>query len=132
MYFFCFFFLMIRRPPRSTRTDTLFPYTTLFRSLDRAEAVEARRLLVEAEQDRRRLQGNRGERVDRDAAVAPRGVPRGDHGHAGREAAKGAAEGKGIEGHRTATSSADLRAPPGDGGRIVLTNERARWGERGG
>src|SRR3546814_14316356 len=26
------FFLMIRRPPRSTRTDTLFPYTTLFRS----------------------------------------------------------------------------------------------------
>src|SRR3546814_4160186 len=27
------FFLMIRRPPRSTRTDTLFPYTTLFRSL---------------------------------------------------------------------------------------------------
>src|SRR3546814_19752224 len=30
--YFCFFFLMIRRPPRSTRTDTLFPYTTLFRS----------------------------------------------------------------------------------------------------
>src|SRR3546814_10977748 len=29
---FLFFFLMIRRPPRSTRTDTLFPYTTLFRS----------------------------------------------------------------------------------------------------
>src|SRR3546814_14676247 len=28
-----FFFLMIRRPPRSTRTDTLFPYTTLFRSV---------------------------------------------------------------------------------------------------
>src|SRR3546814_14304676 len=36
MYFiasvYIFFFLMIRRPPRSTRTDTLFPYTTLFRS----------------------------------------------------------------------------------------------------
>src|SRR3546814_6979611 len=31
-FFFVFFFLMIRRPPRSTRTDTLFPYTTLFRS----------------------------------------------------------------------------------------------------
>src|SRR3546814_18662815 len=29
---FFFFFLMIRLPPRSTRTDTLFPYTTLFRS----------------------------------------------------------------------------------------------------
>src|SRR3546814_4302033 len=32
MLFYCFFVLMIRRPPRSTRTDTLFPYTTLFRS----------------------------------------------------------------------------------------------------
>src|SRR3546814_4584647 len=29
---FLFFFLMRQRPPRSTRTDTLFPYTTLFRS----------------------------------------------------------------------------------------------------
>src|SRR3546814_16769555 len=28
---------MIRRPPRSTRTDTLFPYTTLFRSINEAE-----------------------------------------------------------------------------------------------
>src|SRR3546814_20720260 len=28
----CFFFLMILRPPRSTRTDTLFPYTTLVRA----------------------------------------------------------------------------------------------------
>src|SRR3546814_3084483 len=32
MSLLAFFFLMIRRPPRSTRTDTLFPYTTLFRS----------------------------------------------------------------------------------------------------
>src|SRR3546814_16739436 len=30
--FVLIFLLMIRRPPRSTRTDTLFPYTTLFRS----------------------------------------------------------------------------------------------------
>src|SRR3546814_11846702 len=30
---------MIRRPPRSTRTDTLFPYTTLFRSLRRVERL---------------------------------------------------------------------------------------------
>src|SRR3546814_14251893 len=46
-----FFFLIRRRPPRSTRTDTLFPYTTLFRSLhvhhlvgmrtDAAEQTEA-------------------------------------------------------------------------------------------
>src|SRR3546814_17004337 len=49
---------MIRRPPRSTRTDTLFPYTTLFRSVagqDRAGAghrevvhVEDRQRIVEA------------------------------------------------------------------------------------
>src|SRR3546814_16191209 len=36
VYFFVVFCLMIRRPPRSTRTDTLFPYTTLFRSGDAA------------------------------------------------------------------------------------------------
>src|SRR3546814_13147146 len=35
-----FFFLMIRRPPRSTRTDTLFPYTTLFRAADAVEKIE--------------------------------------------------------------------------------------------
>src|SRR3546814_8863780 len=34
------FFVRIRRPPRSTRTDTLFPYTTLFRSGRRHVAVE--------------------------------------------------------------------------------------------
>src|SRR3546814_3576900 len=42
---------MIRRPPRSTRTDTLFPYTTLFRSLDRpfqrtARAGPGRRMVA--------------------------------------------------------------------------------------
>src|SRR3546814_10574828 len=38
-----FFFLRIRRPPRSTRTDTLFPYTTLFRSDGLGEARRAER-----------------------------------------------------------------------------------------
>src|SRR3546814_11010917 len=37
-------FLMIRRPPVSTRTDTLFPYTTLFRSL--ADAVGSAGVLI--------------------------------------------------------------------------------------
>src|SRR3546814_2952118 len=37
------FFLMIRRPPRSTRTDTLFPYTTLFRSARHDAAPRAPR-----------------------------------------------------------------------------------------
>src|SRR3546814_15616904 len=35
MYLLFVFFLMLRRPPRSTLTDTLLPYTTLFRSPDR-------------------------------------------------------------------------------------------------
>src|SRR3546814_5109993 len=38
-YYWCFFFLMIRRPPRSTRTDTLFPYTTLFRSVSNSTRI---------------------------------------------------------------------------------------------
>src|SRR3546814_8169575 len=50
-----FFFFMIRRPPRSTRTDTLFPYTTLFRSsgvlitafATRAKPVASGSLIVE-------------------------------------------------------------------------------------
>src|SRR3546814_3779062 len=37
-------FLMIRRPPRSTRTDTLFPYTTLFRSAGADRGPGHRRL----------------------------------------------------------------------------------------
>src|SRR3546814_9682422 len=48
-----FFFLMIRRPPRSTRTDTLFPYTTLFRS--RLDDVA-----VEPGQDEPRRNGRHG------------------------------------------------------------------------
>src|SRR3546814_4597510 len=36
---------MIRRPPRSTRTDTLFPYTTLFRSVQRIFEAEADRAM---------------------------------------------------------------------------------------
>src|SRR3546814_20764159 len=42
---------MIRRPPRSTRTDTLFPYTTLFRSRTRVGAFEQARGLVAGERE---------------------------------------------------------------------------------
>src|SRR3546814_14088290 len=45
----CLFFLMIRRPPRSTRTDTLFPYTTLFRSLPESRVL---RSLLPSHRDR--------------------------------------------------------------------------------
>src|SRR3546814_4994620 len=39
---------MIRRPPRSTRTDTLFPYTTLFRSERRGELGQLAGILLDA------------------------------------------------------------------------------------
>src|SRR3546814_13318386 len=48
MYFFFLFFLIIRRPPISTRTDTLFPYTTLFRSMIGTRQMEC--VLSPAEQ----------------------------------------------------------------------------------
>src|SRR3546814_3320093 len=64
-----FFFLMIRRPPRSTRTDTLFPYTTLFRS-DRAIGHDQRcgEGIVEPGGDRRR-QMNIGHNIFGDPAI---------------------------------------------------------------
>src|SRR3546814_12225682 len=59
-----FFFLMIRLPPRSTRTDTLFPYTTLFRSrrgggAGRDDRAGARRLRAAAAGGIRRAPSNR-------------------------------------------------------------------------
>src|SRR3546814_4293328 len=42
------YFLRIRRPPRSTRTDTLFPYTTLFRSSRRKTGCGAIRISISA------------------------------------------------------------------------------------
>src|SRR3546814_17272198 len=42
------FFLIIRRPPRSTRTDTLFPYTTLFRSFDKLPLTDS---IADAEEE---------------------------------------------------------------------------------
>src|SRR3546814_20747662 len=57
--YFIFFFLMIRRPPRSTLTDTLFPYTTLFRS-------ELRRL---------RRRDRQGEAGGRQGQICPQDRP---------------------------------------------------------
>src|SRR3546814_3902844 len=75
LIFTLFFFLMIRRPPRSTRTYTLFPYTTLFRSDQRHAARQIEQAAVgtgldpEANAQRtgsksRRWQGNRGGAVE--------------------------------------------------------------------
>src|SRR3546814_14316979 len=70
MMFFLCFFLMIRRPPRSTRTDTLFPYTTLFRSHP-AGGLLAQRALVDV------FGQDRADRVGEDHFHA-RGVLRAD------------------------------------------------------
>src|SRR3546814_20309548 len=75
MLIFVFFFLMIRRPPRSTRTDTLFPYTTLFRSEDHPERERA--LEVDREQMREigeidAAGGEHREHIDSDADHADR------------------------------------------------------------
>src|SRR3546814_12723071 len=47
MHFFFVVCLTLRRPPRSTRTDTLFPYTTLFRSPALAGGIKAQTLFRE-------------------------------------------------------------------------------------
>src|SRR3546814_5716028 len=69
---------MIRRPPRSTRTDTLFPYTTLFRSADfhgiaQSYAVTGVRLLLDQGDTLRHLslrQGGERLAVEKHAAVS--------------------------------------------------------------
>src|SRR3546814_10001635 len=65
---------MIRRPPRSTRTDTLFPYTTLFRSgaERRAAALDGRqcRAAIAASTPRRRAVGGGGQLLCARAARA--------------------------------------------------------------
>src|SRR3546814_12365565 len=62
LFVFFIFFLMIRRPPRSTRTDTLFPYTTLFRS-PRAgpNRSSARQCAIELAGNQRQPHGGRSE-----------------------------------------------------------------------
>src|SRR3546814_10831692 len=58
---FVFFFLMIRRPPRSTRTDTLFPYTTLFRSRPAGRPGRPRRRAHAAGQGAGQGHGRKGQ-----------------------------------------------------------------------
>src|SRR3546814_14204388 len=97
---FIVFFLMIRRPPRSTRTDTLFPYTTLFRS--RRSARWARSPSAEGDRGRPARKGSRGP-----ASVSPSVWPaprRSEGRHTSR--ARSAAGGPGV---RLAPAGRDLR-----------------------
>src|SRR3546814_18845696 len=89
---------MIRRPPRSTRTDTLFPYTTLFRSVDVGRIVgagemqaDARKLLAEAAEPRHQPERQQGGHTAYRQVAAGRGA-----GHAqgrGGDLAEGGGEG---------------------------------------
>src|SRR3546814_6768711 len=60
---------MVVRPPRSTRTDTLFPYTTLFRSIGLCDLVEALRDQVGADA----VAGHEGERGLEEVEPSERG-----------------------------------------------------------
>src|SRR3546814_15265093 len=68
---------MIRRPPRSTRTDTLFPYTTLFRAALRGAVEEGGRQRRHAAQGERQMPRQLGQRDAGMAADRLRPAPRG-------------------------------------------------------
>src|SRR3546814_16386366 len=101
---------MIRRPPRSTRTDTLFPYTTLFRSqVDRsgvaAGVVGAGRGLAVVEPGRLRQLpehvGHRRRAAEVDLFLAERGHWQRGFGVEAAEEAAGAGDGIGVGGGRS-------------------------------
>src|SRR3546814_5864568 len=72
---------MIRPPPRSTRTDTLFPYTTLFRSLAQLRAAD----VVALEAEGGIAAGSQGAgQGDRRRAAQQRAAVKGKHGHEAR------------------------------------------------
>src|SRR3546814_18885798 len=89
---------MIRRPPRSTRTDTLFPYTTLFRSY-RHRNLELREKLAQSRyRDLAQQDDQRGDQVD-DADVArpdQHQDHRGDHDFVGHRIEENAELGDGA------------------------------------
>src|SRR3546814_20405330 len=69
---------MIRRPPRSTRTDTLFPYTTLFRSAVLSTSARSQRRFLGLPKSVRKLAGAiLGGRGKQEADVCPRSGNRG-------------------------------------------------------
>src|SRR3546814_7394790 len=75
---FLFFILMLRRPPRSTRTDTLFPYTTLFRSVRRRRrgVVPYRAYVLRRRADHRRASDDPSRRREGQARRARQIAPR--------------------------------------------------------
>src|SRR3546814_19945761 len=140
MSLYSFFFLIIRRPPRSTRTDTLFPYTTLFRSItERHAAGKALAIKLLAARDLYlRLDRQRVDDADPDAVQATGGrlsLPveldaRMEHGHdefhlrvAGAVGVRGDRRTAAVvdAGHPVADVEADLDPVPTAGHRHVPT-----------
>src|SRR3546814_8825427 len=102
---------MIRRPPRSTRTDTLFPYTTLFRSCPRAAQRDDHRHLL-SRLLRGQLYRRHGRRlvfVDADDQLLA--VPRRHRrGRAGRLSAVQAVFGEAVDGRRSEEHTSELQS----------------------
>src|SRR3546814_3310634 len=107
-----FFFLMIRRPPRSTRTDTLFPYTTLVRS---RPCRPAGRSLLGAQRSRR-TRGDAG-----GAGQDSRHIDRLDKEKAGRALLRCPASGPVPPGRSVAPGSGNAEGP-----RLRIVDEEAR------
>src|SRR3546814_20712137 len=101
---------MIRRPPRSTRTDTLFPYTTLFRSAADARQHHLARALAE-----RNDADHRGD-PDDDA----------EHGEEGAQAVRLHRAQRHDEGLGETIGDGTQRSPPGDGPVALLRPARHR------
>src|SRR3546814_20880199 len=144
LYFYFLFFLMIRRPPRSTRTDTLFPYTTRFRSVGDVAVREVAEILENlGDADPRRLVHLRRQRLGsgpQSVEIERIGLPERDRlrrGGAAR-AAEDRHQGDRGGGSEQAPARGRGHAPSHRrddhpaAGREVGTTRRTECGERGG
>src|SRR3546814_15954073 len=104
--FIFFFFLMIRRPPRSTRTNTLFPYTTLFRSV---AGPRPHRSLGRGQQVHRRNREEPAPRVRRRRRQRRRAVVRRGR-RAVRQAQRGQGQSRPLRQHRSEEHTSELQS----------------------
>src|SRR3546814_2989087 len=122
---------MIRRPPRSTRTDTLFPYTTLFRSPAGADEDRGERA---AEGERQGLQGapREAERRDQDAGGEDRRTDSPMAGREGQAGRRAEAEGAARPGaQRAGDRPAQRRPEPGQRAEVRRDSRNGAAARRG-
>src|SRR3546814_13809404 len=112
---------MIRRPPRSTRTDTLFPYTTLFRS---PVPQQRKKLSYKDQRDYDRLPG----RIDEiEAEMAAIGTELSDGGLFTRDNARFTALTETLEMLRQEKAAAEDRSEERRVGKECVSTCRSRW-----